>query len=348
MEKGDFSWDKTRKGLKLSVFVSLGAIIILLLRGLDENTITAVNDVKCVYLGVGVGLLICTWFLDAVRTMFLIRLLDGKRLRFSTLLRISLATVFAANVTPFASGAIAAQSFFLHRKGMPVGQAAVAALLRLFMNSLFFAFSAPVLFLGALGDMIQFSRVFYIGFGLGLTNLIVLTLALSKAESVKYLINRICDCDRVKGFLARHRSAVGFKERLMREIDSFARTMTVLRSETTGLRKGIILGGAVLVTIVFWLLFLSIAPLILLSLGVSCNWLLVIGLQMVFFYVAPYIPIPGASGAAELGTAALFARFVPQSLLALFVLIWRVFCYYGNTIMGGAAFITLMRSKDRG
>lgn len=46
------------------------------------------------------------------------------------------------------------------------------------------------------------------------------------------------------------------------------------------------------------------------------------------------VPLPGASGAAEISFAAVFARYFPSSTLVWAMLFWRIFTYFGYVIQG--------------
>jgi len=91
---------------------------------------------------------------------------------------------------------------------------------------------------------------------------------------------------------------------------------------------------AMFFTIIFWGIFFTIAPLILWGIGVKFNLAHVLILQIIFYFILPYMPTPGGSGAAEVGFASLFSFFVPHYLLGLFVTTWRFIFFYFNLIIG--------------
>lgn len=68
-------------------------------------------------------------------------------------------------------------------------------------------------------------------------------------------------------------------------------------------------------------------------------------------YITNIIPIPGASGAAETVFIAVFSLiYTPQSLLTSVMLVWRVFSYFINIIVGFIVFaimINIHKEKDK-
>jgi glycosyltransferase 2 family protein len=94
-------------------------------------------------------------------------------------------------------------------------------------------------------------------------------------------------------------------------------------------------------TVVFWGLFYSIAPILLLGLGVVPDIRAAITWQVMIMLIIPYIPVPGGSGVAEFGLATLFAPFVPSHILGVFIVAWRFFTYYLTLIFGGLSTFVL-------
>jgi len=66
-------------------------------------------------------------------------------------------------------------------------------------------------------------------------------------------------------------------------------------------------------------------------------------MQVVFYFILPFMPTPGGSGTAEMGFASLFSFFVPLHLLVLFVGAWRFIVFYFNLCIG--AIVLLVEIK---
>jgi uncharacterized protein (TIRG00374 family) len=79
------------------------------------------------------------------------------------------------------------------------------------------------------------------------------------------------------------------------------------------------------------------------STGIQLDFALVIALQVLIFFLLPFLPTPGGSGAAEVGFASLFSFFVPAHLLGIYVGGWRLFTYYLNMLIGALLSINLLK-----
>ena len=77
-------------------------------------------------------------------------------------------------------------------------------------------------------------------------------------------------------------------------------------------------------------------------------WLYTLVLRNLISYITSIVPIPGASGAAELAFVATFSLvFSPEPLLNSIMLLWRMFTYFMNIIIGFATFLILSNVKKR-
>jgi len=145
---------------------------------------------------------------------------------------------------------------------------------------------------------------------------------------------------RVVKKLFSQRSLWRFRKLLKREITYFNEGIRLLINSKRDLLLMIIY------SLFYWLLFLGLAPVILMGLGVKVPIPPVILAQLIFNFIQPIIPTPGSSGGAELGFAYLFKFMLPGYLLGIFVVIWRFFMFYSSLIIGGILFIQLVRDSE--
>ena len=77
-------------------------------------------------------------------------------------------------------------------------------------------------------------------------------------------------------------------------------------------------------------------------------WVCTIILGNLITYITSLIPIPGASGAAEIVFIAVFSLiYRPESVLASVMLIWRMFSYFINIIVGFVVFVIMLNIKRK-
>ncbi|MDD1719009.1 MAG: flippase-like domain-containing protein [Methanoregulaceae archaeon] len=124
------------------------------------------------------------------------------------------------------------------------------------------------------------------------------------------------------------------------EMDNFFASVNLFTGAgRTGLFQGTVF------TVLFWSSEFFIASLLLLSLGqhpfVAESFLF----QLVIAAIMMVPLTPGSSGIAEISATSLYALIVPSSVLGIFVLLWRLFLYYFNIIVGVIASIFVFKRE---
>lgn len=76
-------------------------------------------------------------------------------------------------------------------------------------------------------------------------------------------------------------------------------------------------------------------------------WLFSIILSNLISYITNIIPIPGASGTAEIVFLAVFGSIFNENLLTSTMLVWRMFSYFIHIIVGFIVFIFMLNYKKK-
>ncbi len=84
-----------------------------------------------------------------------------------------------------------------------------------------------------------------------------------------------------------------------------------------------------------WGMVLFTPVLLMRGLGIMSPWPEIVITALIFYIASAYIPTPGGSGTAEVGILALFAGLIPQPLIGVFIIMWRLFTHYSLIIFGG-------------
>jgi len=130
--------------------------------------------------------------------------------------------------------------------------------------------------------------------------------------------------------------------RVILEIKEFHKSFSLLEENWIKLLL------STLYTIIFWGTFFLVAPLILLGFNLHFNFSHVLVMQVIFYFILPFMPTPGGSGTAEVGFASLFSFFVPLHLLGLFVGTWRFIVFYFNLCIGAIVLLVeIKRVKNK-
>ena len=98
-------------------------------------------------------------------------------------------------------------------------------------------------------------------------------------------------------------------------------------------KKEFMTGG--IVTILFWSIGFLVPSMLLMGMGLK-PFLLESYCAQVLLVICILIPTtPGSSGVAEASTAFLYAPLINQSLLGVFILLFRFITYHLNLLVGG-------------
>ncbi|MEO0078818.1 MAG: flippase-like domain-containing protein, partial [candidate division WOR-3 bacterium] len=92
---------------------------------------------------------------------------------------------------------------------------------------------------------------------------------------------------------------------------------------------------AIGLTVLCILSLFGMSATLLAGLGVHPDALRAIGLNLLLTSVLLFVPTPGASGVAEAGAAGLYSMICPRYMLGVYVVLWRLFSFYGGAITGG-------------
>lgn len=342
MVKARLTPQAVRRGLLVSIGISLLGIVGLNLRTINPATWGLLRRASLLPLAGAFLSIVLAWLVEAWRIHVLLGLL-GERVRFPALIRVVLATFFAAGATPFASGQGPVQIYLIHREGPSVGKATALLSLRLLLTTLVFTFSIPLLLLAFRVSVSQSVHVL-VNYGVGASfvlSALILTFIL-RPHVVEGFTRRLAHTPWMARFF-KPGAVDRLLARLVAEVDDF--TAAIGRLEPERLFPLIV---SVLLTIVYWALYFSAAPLLLYAFRLHFVLVRVIVLQAVFFFLISSVPIPGGSGVAEIGFASIFNHLVPTSLLGVFVSLWRLVTYYFSMLCGAGIFFGIITEMTSG
>ena len=325
----------------LSASISGVAIILIFFLTREELSITIFKEINLYYLLVAFLLTFGFWLIRSLRLRVLVESL-GEKVSIFRIFSICMASAFAAHVTPSSTGGLPFEIYFIHREGLPVGKSTALTITDNMFSLIFFLIVSPVL-LFWWGDLLnpgpEIRRFFYIA---AVVIALFAVVSIFFIFNVKYLLSFL---ERLFGFRIVKRFVNESKlshiyDFFEREVGCFHEGIQILLKE-----KGSLF-WVFFYTVFYWVFHLSLAPVLLIGMGVNISLPPVILAQIIFNFIHPLFPTPGGSGGAELGFAYLFKFMIPGYLLGVFVVIWRFFVFYISLITGGIFFIKLIREVD--
>lgn len=283
--------------------------------------------------------LVGSWMVEGIRVQCIAAGL-GASISFRKVLGINLAATFTGNITPFNSGGVPTQIFLLSKNGLQPGKASAIVTIRVIFSTLLFTLVVPIL-------LLFYRSRFTSGF---------IGQALNIAIPIATLVSVILIAVIAKPNLASGLFALLYKPlSSIRCLTKFLPTLDKMRVEIESFhqairefRRGFHVYGVILCSFLYWLLFFSIAPCLMIALGIDTShlfWEMVI-LQFLLVFVISYLPAPGGSGVTELSLYSVLV-FIPANLRAVFIIFWRLLSYYMATVIGGIILLKFVRHPVR-
>ncbi|WP_292518724.1 flippase-like domain-containing protein [Methanoculleus sp.] len=331
---------RSRRWIALSLLVSGAALAGLLAATITPETWAYLGEVNVTALLLPVGLRAGAIFCRILRLGILCRGL-GYTVPFRSVMTAQFLSLFAGSLTPGQVGGEPVRIHRLSRAGLAVGDAvAVVVVERVMDLAVFITLTfAALLAVRHLWSYLA-ATVFYpvaTFLLLVLALLTALVVLVRRPSLMKRVVGGVADrvldrCGRSRRWLRfcpATRSAETLAERIGRETETFVAGSS--RFARAGRRA---LAGALLLAVIEWILYFSVASALLTALGLPPSLAESLLFQGILQMVATIPLIPGSAGIAEIGAATLYHRVVPTYLLGLYVVLWRLFLYYLNIPLG--------------
>ena len=334
----ELSRKKVRKGIILSVSVSIIAIIAVILYTQDDITLEIFTQIDIRYLLLAIYVTFMFWFIKSLKLRLLVISMGGK-VSLSKMFNIYLASAFVAHITPSSSGGLPFIIYFIHREGLPLGKSIAITVLDNIFKLLFYLIAPPLLLVAwgeylNMGPMI--SKLFYLALIIVVVFILAVIVLIFNTQWAISLINWIINFTFIKNFFTQDKLEK-FKGYVEKEVKYFNKGLEILSTN----KKDLFL--VIFYTILYWIFYLLLPPILLKGLGINVKLFPVVLAQLVFNFIQPIIPTPGGSGGAELSIAYLFKFMVPGYILGIFVALWRFFIFYLSLIIGGILFIKIVK-----
>ncbi|MCE5192364.1 flippase-like domain-containing protein [bacterium] len=320
-----------RKGIRsllLFAVPSLLVVVLSSLRGRDVGSVVRAMDWR--YVGAMAVLAAAKWAVDGLR-LYVLVMMVGHYVSFWRSFFIELASIFGANITPFYSGGLATQIFFLTDASVSLGQASAVGVAYSILNlAANLVLSVAVLLVPS-----------PIGAGLRRTATVGLAGIMGICAVLIFLGAR--HPDRAENLLRRLLHGKGrIADRVTSVLGEFSEGMKALMSS-----KGASVLGLVAVSFVSQVMSLSFTPLAFQALRVPYRSLVeTLLLQASVQFSSSAGATPGGIGILEAVFAFFFAPLAGNETATL-TLLWRLGTFYIPTMTGALAFMWLLRWHKR-
>ena len=313
-----------RKGIALFLGITFLTAGLVLFFTVDRETLQFLFRARKAFLLQALGLVILSWFFDALRFMSFARA-AGERVGFRLSICLTWLNYFGSAITPMQGGGGPFQIYVLYRNGIAVGKGVAITLTRT-LTTLFIVGCVVAMTLVFAPDVLSGSAfvtgVFYYVAVFVLLTWVVVLLSLVYPGLVKRL-GKIITLLLKKIGIVKPMMVLRVVRRLNREIDNYTENFRLFF--TTGFSffiTGIMLSLGQLFCL--W----SVLPTLVRAIGLPIRYGQAVLIQALFNFVMYLVPTPGASGFAEAGGATIFRYLIPLNLAGVMAIAWRFFTEY--------------------
>jgi uncharacterized protein (TIRG00374 family) len=333
-----------RRGLEVFALISIGGFVGLLLYGNNwQAFVSALLGLRWWWLVIGLGLASMDWLGGGTRLWVVARHVHPG-VRWRDMVVSGGMSAWGAYLTPFQTGAGPMMMWTMRRAGVSLPEAVTSTFMTFVATVIFFAVAGPLaIFLGAgrslahhgvvlgitLYDLFKTSFLIFVLIGIAMAFAMFFPRLLR--DFVHWVATRL---------EARSAKVAARIDRLREGIDRAHECM-----EAFGSPRGLLA--------LVWAIILS-APshankllagyIAMRALGLPAHFVDILLVQTFISFLLYFAPTPGASGLAEVLSAAVMSIYVPRELLPGYTVIWRFINSYATVAFGSLLFWRWLRA----
>jgi uncharacterized protein (TIRG00374 family) len=318
------------KGFVIFIILSVAVIVGILLWTTDRRTWFQVTEFKLFFIPILLGLATFRWFLDGMAFVAMDRHNSDSSLGIGRAAVIRLEGSLVAAVVPVLVGTFSMHAYLLHKERMKLSESMAMTVLRAILPVFLFLLNIPILFFmktdPASGKFFaQFIKVI----SLPLVVIVVFfIITLFYPHQIKNVASSLIRWwGRIK-FIHIDR-IIMVEERLFHEIDQFSKIFWTYIRE----RKLVMLRATVWILAAF-LADYFMALSILWGFGFRPSFVRALAVQFLMRPIIFIAPTPGGAGIWEFTYLGFYSLFMPQHLIGVAVLMWRLLITYFPSIAG--------------
>lgn len=282
----------------------------------------------------GVAMLLF-WFLQSCVYAHSAKMI-GAHISFWRSVRVMMFGEYYSAITPFASGGQPMQLGYYKRYGVSAANASSILAVRYigFVSSICLSYLAALVLEGS-RILSEHPVIFWLtamGFAVNLFSIVMVALLLFRASLAhglgKWVIRMLTKIRPFQG--KREKWEVGFENGM----EEFTAAADCIRSHPWQCAFGLLLSIASVIC------QFSVSYFVYRGVGLSgASYWKLFSMQIYLYLAVSFAPTPGATGATEGGFYLFFAMLFPEPLLYSAMLLWRLFTYYSNLLLGAGLVI---------
>lgn len=324
--------EKKKKKIPWGMLYIIATIIAVVLFGLFNQEF---GNVFHTMANLTPGFLVIAVLITVVYFLFeggIIRLLMNSQnipMKMGSAVKIGLIGIYYSYITPSSTGGQPMQAAYLRRDKIPVGISTAVLIMKFFCFQCAFFLCSLISFIGMYGKLSAENP--------GIIPLILLGLVINGGSIIffpslfyKPILHGIC---RFAKWVIHKFSFMEKRFHLDDSVDKFEADFGSYTDDFKEKKKSLVLGA--LLSVPQFILQMSVIYFVFLSFGYSeVNYWEIFAVQSLLQVSVSFMPMPGASGAQEIGFSAFFQNYFQSNDLYAAVMVWRFFTYYLVVIAG--------------
>lgn len=338
-----------RRGLELFAVLSLLGFVGLLFYGNNlSRFLQAMVTLRWGWVVLGVGLASFDWVGGGLRLWVLVRHVYPP-VRLGSAIVAGGMNTWGGFLTPTQTGGGPMMIYALKRYGVPLPEAMISSLMSFVATVVFFSVAGPVALLLGAGRSLERHGILghtftlYDLFRLSLGAFVALGLAMIVLFIFPGLARRLAQ--RLVTWLE-GRGSPGLASRVIAVREGVDRSHDCLVAFFRGWGWAA-LAAAVALSALAFANRLAAGYLVLRMLHLDAHFVDVILLQTLITFLLYFAPTPGASGLAEVLSAAVMSIYVPRPLTPSYILLWRVVTCYLTVGVGSVIFWRWLKGAEQ-
>lgn len=337
-----------RRGFGLFVVVSVVSYIGVLVYGNDAASfLPALARIHWGWVLVGAGLASLDWIGGGIRLWVLTREIHPNPSLPGLMIAGGMGA-WGSYVTPLQAGSSPLTVYSMKRVGIPVPKAITATIMSFIATVVFFAIGGPLALLfgagkalGSRGDVLGLSLLDLFKGSMGIFAVlgVLLITVMVAPRFMSRGVHKLAEA------LGRRSTRVGARlEGLRAGIDQASESMSAFNTP----RGWIALGWATLISGPSHANKLLAGYVALRAVGIEANFVDVLLVQTLITFLLYFAPTPGASGVAEVLSAAVMSVYVPRAIVPVYTLVWRCILSWFTIAFGFVVFSGWVRKGLKG
>jgi len=334
---------KAKKGSKKLIFnllyIGLTIGIILgygLLNPELNGVLNVIGDLSPIWMLIAIGVLLIHWGSSTMSLRMFVKGV-GENISFRHAIKVTMIGCYYSAITPFASGGQPIQVMYLKRDGIPVGKSSCVFSLKFIVFQLtmclyfivgmilrggyYYAAHPEIFWLTVLGIVINATMM-----------ALVIFVIISKVKTLMF-------ATKVINFLAKIKLVKRPEQTLLsvtKTLDEYHASSKYIGTNLVMMIKGLMYSTLEMGAYFF------ITYCIYRALGLQGSGVIdIVFLQAFLYLTVSFVPLPGAALASEGGFFIFFNVLFPGAqLIYVAMLIWRLFTYYSNLLVGAGFVLT--------